>query len=162
MKKMSRERKGYLFIIAFVILILQYALVGIVGELKSEPWPALVFPGFKSIYSDGDGYQLSDLRFELYEGEDVVNLMPHHLFSEMPRSQVSGFVRSHFSNPDQIEAITPETRQWLYQEARRESGLAVDRIELVGLKLHFPQSLEVAEPDSVTERFRITIKQGDR
>ncbi|MCC5914536.1 MAG: hypothetical protein JJU46_09200 [Balneolaceae bacterium] len=159
---MSQGRKGNLFIIAFVILVLQYALVGIVGELKSEPWPAFVFPGFKSVYSDGEGYQLNDIRFELYEGEEVVTLMPHHLFSEMPRSQVSGFVRSHFSDPDQIDSITPEAREWLYKEARRESGLAVDRIELVGLRFHFPQSLQVAEPDSVTERFRIKLNKGER
>lgn len=155
---MSRENTGALFIAAFVVLIFQYTLVGIVGELKSEPWPAFVFPGFKSVYTTGEGIELNDVRFELHDGNGAIETMsPNRFFSDLPRSQVSGFIRVHFSGEDEVSGLDSEVTKWLFSEAERMSGERPQQISVTGIRLHFPEPARSVEPDSVSERFRFTL-----
>lgn len=52
-----------IFIACLILLPLQYAVVGVVGVIKSEPWPAFVLPAFKSVLSSKDHVNVNQIKF---------------------------------------------------------------------------------------------------
>src|SRR5690625_4897206 len=91
---MDRKVVKRIFILTILCLILQYGVVGLAGYYHSEPWPAFVFPGFRSVLAYEEGFEIS--RYELYfiqAGEDTTLIIPAEPFYAIPDSQRPGFMR---------------------------------------------------------------------
>ena len=160
MKKRSIVR---LFIAVMIFLPIQYAVVGIVGEMHSEPWPAFVLPGFKNVYvSDDDLFQIEQKRFVIeIEGQPKVEILrPQELFPELPLSQVPGFMRTHFSGRSDVERLSEEARSFLYQQAsnhlQTEPLMIELRIEIENYR--FVDGVPILESVDQLDRIPITLK----
>ena len=160
---MKSKTKRLIFIILFICLPVQYGLVGIIGVIKSEPWPAFVFPGFKSVYVFESGFEIDQTYFEVHpvnRGEPV-KLLPYELFRELPRSQISGFMRSHFRDAKTIESLSQEAKNWIQTEAFRALESRPDRVDIVDAKSFFTGKMKDMQPDSTVEKFRVTLYFND-
>lgn len=62
----SRRPTRPLFLVLFVLLPLQYALVGLIGLHRGEPWPALVMPGFKRVWNGEGAITTQHVSLEAY------------------------------------------------------------------------------------------------
>lgn len=161
---MSTFQVRKLFIFVLIFLPLQYVLVGIIGSLQSEPWPAFVFPGFKNVYVYEDGYELRDVIFEIHQEseEEPVRLSSLRIFPEIPPSQISGFVRTHFSTPDQVNHLNEESKKWLIRHAERFADQPVTDIRISWVRNYYSKPAIHATPDStsVTTHFSLLKQQG--
>ena len=131
---MNKRSVIRLFIAVMIFMLIQYAVVGIVGELHSEPWPAFVLPGFKNVYVSGDDlFQIEQKRFviEINGQPQVEELRPQELFPELPLSQVPGFMRTHFSGRSDLERLSDQARSFLYRQAKNVLGSEPLMIELM-------------------------------
>lgn len=156
---MNSRRVRLIFIGLFIFLPIQYALVGVIGDLKSEPWPAFVFPGFKNVYVYDNGYEIDHLNFEIYtEGKiQPTVLLTHELFPELPKSQISGFLSSHFQDAASIEGFSDDTREWLKRQAIQYVGATPSKIDVVSITAYFPEEMTSMQADSTAENFRVTF-----
>lgn len=160
---MPAERKsGYLFIALFIFLVIQYGLVGIIGVTDREPWPAFVFPGFKSVYVYDEGYEIEQIHFDLHilkgDTEVVQRYKPYDFFPQLPKSQLSGFLSVHFGSAQHIRSFSDETVSWLNEQAVKVTGLEPVRLEVISEKLYFPLYDEIVRPDSMSVNFRVEIR----
>jgi hypothetical protein len=149
--------------IAFLIwLPVQYGLVGVAGVIHSEPWPAFVFPGFKSVYVYESGFEIDQTFFEIYihEQSEPVVVLPYQLFPELPRSQISGFMRTHFKDPESIDLLSSEGRSWLFRQAQMATGKQPAWLEIVDTKTFYSSGMQELQPDSVAVQFRVTLYPG--
>lgn len=153
----ERRRIRTLFTALLVLLPLQYAWVGVEGVLRSEPWPALVFPGFKNVYSDGDRFYVNSYHFTLSSGDELITVGSPVLFPELPLSQQPGFMRTHFGTPEKAEALTEDQREWLYLAAEKIAGIRPDAITLSQSRAWFSRPSPTLEPDSAVVHFEIEI-----
>jgi hypothetical protein len=160
---MKSKTKRLIFITLFIILPVQYGLVGIIGVMKSEPWPAFVFPGFKSVYVFESGFEIDQTFIEVYpeNRDDPVILLPYKLFRELPRSQISGFMRAHFSDADMIETLSQEAKNWIQTQAYRALESRPVRMDIVDAKSFFTGKMKDIQPDSTVEQFRVTLYFND-
>lgn len=119
---MRRRTVKLIFIVLMIFLPLQYAVVGWVGLQKSEPWPALVLPAFKSVFDANDKITVDQVKFYLENNENAngFEIEPATLFSGVPDSQLQGFFRTHFSDSTAIAAYSNETRQWLMKKINEQ------------------------------------------
>jgi hypothetical protein len=156
---MKSKTKRLIFIALFIILPVQYGLVGIIGVMESEPWPAFVFPGFKSVYVFESGFEIDQTYFEVYpeNRDEPVQLLPYELFRELPRSQISGFMRAHFRDVEMIESLSQEAKNWIQTEAYRALDLRPERVDIVDAKSFFAGKMKEMQPDSTVEQFRVTL-----
>lgn len=126
MRDLSEKTVRSIFIICLILLPLQYGVVGVVGLYSSEPWPAFVFPGFKNVYVYGGNYQINEYLLEIEADgaglENVQELTPQEFFYEIPRSQVSGFLRATLGSEDKIEGLTSESIEWFQRRTTELSG----------------------------------------
>lgn len=94
---MSPRRVRQLFIAFIIFLPLQYALVGLIGSIRSEPWPAFVFPGFKNVYHTAD---LITLRNPVFHGKNddgsYTALSTSAILKGIPRSHHRQLLRFQF------------------------------------------------------------------
>lgn len=163
MKKRSIIR---LFITVMIFLPIQYALVGIIGELQSEPWPAFVLPGFKNVYVTGDDlFQIEQKRFviEVSGVSESVELRPQELFPQLPLSQVPGFMRTHFSGRENIDRLSDESRIYLYRQAQsilRSEPLMIELVIDIE-KYHSVDGEMILESVVQQDRIPITFTQGN-
>jgi hypothetical protein len=116
---MSRQKVRYLFIATMVFLPLQYLLVGIIGSIRSEPWPAFVFPGFKNVYHTAD---IITLRNPVFHGKNtdgsysklptsaILKGIPHSHHRQLLRFQFDRFGVDHSKN---IKFLSEDGIQWL-------------------------------------------------
>lgn len=148
---MKSKTVKYIFIFFFAYLPLQYALVGIIGLYKSEPWPAFVFPGFKNVYVYNGGYQVDQNLFEVYfpDQDQPEVYLPHQFFPEIPLSQVPALMRNHFRGEYFTQKeLSAESVLWLKEHANSVTRRKTERLNIVEVKEYFRQgSLEIA-PDS--------------
>ncbi|MDZ7720691.1 MAG: hypothetical protein U5K72_17875 [Balneolaceae bacterium] len=103
-------KRIFLFFIFY--LPFQYILVGVVGLHYSEPWPAFVFPGFKTIYSTEGNVEIDEARFFAVPGSkpgERIEIAPSALFEGLPASQLQGFLRSNFSDQ---RKFSDEAKEW--------------------------------------------------
>ncbi len=153
-----------IFITVMIWLPVQYGIVGIVGYYQSEPWPAFVFPGFKSVYVYNEGFEIEQAYIEVWteQGEPPVRLLPQEFFPELPLSQVPGFMRTHFLTDETNRQFSNQAKRWLYQQAVQVTELDAALLDIVlevNYYSHHPHGLE---RDSVTEKMRYTIKLIDQ
>ncbi|MCC5908493.1 MAG: hypothetical protein JJU13_19905 [Balneolaceae bacterium] len=153
-----------IFIVVMIWLPLQYGIVGIVGYYHSEPWPAFVFPGFKSVHVFEEGFEIGQTRFEVYreDGEELISLQPQQLFSEIPLSQVPGFMRAHFHDDESIREISAEGRFWLRFQVQQAAGIEPNAMDVVQYVEYYSHHPEGAVKDSTAEVRRTSILFGER
>lgn len=148
-----------LFVCVLIFLPLQYAVVGIAGFYSSEPWPAFVFPGFKSVYVSGGSYQINQFTVEVEnrEGQTIREFAPQQFFYEIPNSQVAGFLRSNFDNADDFEAFDAETRNWFRERAQELIGVPPGDLYYLHRRKYMTRSDKNLRVDSVKvlNRYRI-------
>lgn len=139
---MENRKIRTLFIVLLLFLPIQYGLVGIIGELHSEPWPAFVFPGFKNVYSTGNDVDIEQHLFRIYSNdrEIVREVKPQDLFTDVPLSQVPGFMRTHFHEQPIIDSLSDEAVIWIYRLAGEISNAKLDHIEIVVRKTRYHKS----------------------
>lgn len=154
---MSEKTVRKLFIFILLFLPLQYILVGIIGYYKTEPWPAFVFPGFKSVYQQEGNYLIRQTFFELYnnENEKISTLQPYQLFEELPRSQIAGFTRVLFHDKTKLNQLSSEAKELIYQQGREAVGRDFNRLEIVREIQFLESKNRDMIPDS-TARFNIS------
>lgn len=159
--KEGRIRK--LFIVALIFLPIQYAFVGIIGELESEPWPAFVFPGFKNVYSVNDSFEITHHFFNVYPAgsESAIEVRPEQMFSNLPLSQVPGFMRTHFQEPESIANFSEDAGIWLYQLAGDFLQSEPVRIEVVTRVSSYLQSERGIIFDSILDERIISIAKPE-
>lgn len=153
----SKAKVGMLFTTLLILLPLQYAWVGIAGVLQSEPWPALVFPGFKNVYSDGERFYVGNYELIAGYGEEERVLSPDDLFPELPLSQLPGFIRTHFRSPERVDELSHVQREWLRQRAAMMVGEPPESLTLRFSRSWFSRPNLSMDADSVQVLFTAEI-----
>lgn len=157
---MKKYRVSKLFIAVMIFLPLQYAAVGIVGELHSEPWPAFTLPGFKNVYvTEDDLIQIEQKRFVIFEEDrsEPIELRPQEMFPLIPLSQVPGFMRTHFSDRRTVENLSVQAKQYLIEQVTKITGTEPERMELI-IRVEKYRSIEnelILDSESVIERISV-------
>lgn len=113
-----------LFVLAVLVLLLQYALVGLFGLYGTEPWPAVVLPGFKKVYDHSEAIRVERpvLHVQLENGNRMT-VPPSQFLASFPRSHHPSFLEAQcrpasLSGTAQSERCrVPEGRQWFLQRA---------------------------------------------
>lgn len=162
---MKNSRVRNLFIAVMIFLPLQYAAVGIVGELHSEPWPAFTLPGFKNVYvSENDLIQIEQKRFVIIEEDrsEPIELRPQEMFPQIPLSQVPGFMRTHFSDRRLVEDLSVQAKHFLIEQVIEITGTEPERIELIIRveKYRIVENELILDSVSVIERIPVTPVEG--
>jgi hypothetical protein len=157
---MSKHTVKKIFIAVLIWLPVQYGITGIVGYYKTEPWPVFVFPGFKNVYVYEGGFEIANTQFEVYteSNDEPVILHPRELFSDIPLSQVPGFMRIHFSDSTGIQSFTPRTVEWLERQAAMVIDGRMTRMDVVSLMEYYSIGEMGSVKDSVSELQRTTIR----
>ena len=156
---MKSNTVRYIFIFFLAYLPVQYALVGIIGYYHSEPWPAFVFPGFKSVYVYDDGFQVDQNLFEVYTPgqEEAETFLPHQFFPEVPLSQVPALMRQHFRGENlEKKKFSDDSILWLRDHANSVTNNRAERLRIVEVKKFFEVSSSSESPDS-TKRIKERI-----
>lgn len=156
---MSAKTVKRIFIFFLIYLPLQYAMIGIVGYYKSEPWPTFAFPGFKSVYVFNGSYEIRDFQFELTDENDdqIMFLTPGQLFHEIPTSKLNGFMRANFSDEESIEGFSRKTEDWLLEKARKASDSQVASVDVIHSLKYFQIDILELNVDSVLVTNRYTV-----
>lgn len=149
-----------IFIFFLIFLPLQYAVVGIVGYYSSEPWPAFVFPGFKSVYVYGDNYEINHYIVEVVDGERLREFTPQQFFYEIPNSQVAGFLRANLDDTHDFQAFDSETRRWFRSRAEELIGVQTGEIYYLHKREYLTRKDNSLSRDSVSVINRFMIAEG--
>ena len=117
---MNRRAIRYTFLLLFVLLPLQYAVVGLAGLKGTEPWPALVLPGFQNVWDEGSRISMPVVDFRIHFADGATEAAaPSAVFSAIPASHHLAIMRRQFcpSSISGSEATErgrlPETTAWL-------------------------------------------------
>lgn len=162
MDNLSVKTVKRIFIFFLIFLPLQYALVGIVGYYSFEPWPAFVFPGFKSVYVYGDTYEINHFKVEVVneDGERLREFTPQQFFYEIPNSQVAGFLRANLDNINDFQALDSETRRWFKDRAEELIGVQPGEIYYLHRREYLTRKDNSLSKDSVRVMNRFVIAEG--
>lgn len=148
-----------LFLVLLIYLPIQYAAVGVVGYYDAEPWPAFVFPGFKSVYVYGDGFEITRTVFdvETLHRQRSYDMSPQELFPEIPLSQIPGFVRTHFSDVEAVQSISREGVEWLRDKSADIAGFEPHAMHIIELTEQYIHTESGPRLQMALETGRITI-----
>lgn len=121
---MTRAQVRQLFAVAALFLLVQYGLVGVIGLIASEPWPAIVLPGFKNVYATNEAITVERPAIEVVfrDGNRTTVETPRFL-APMPRSHQTSFLQKQcrpasLSGTPATERCRSESgRQWFLQRA---------------------------------------------
>ncbi len=152
MKKKSAKN---IIIFFLVFLPLHYAVVGVVGIWKSEPWPAFVMPAFKSVFDTQETITVDQLKFYV-ENKTTAGLreiQPEVIFDGIVQSQLQGFFRTHFSDTAAVAGYGSETKAWL----KKRIDTVYPSSEAKRLHLQWvKKSFSVSVGDSIQETTQIS------
>ncbi len=113
---MTKKTVRHIFIFFLIFLPLQYVMVGVTGSMRSEMWPAFVFPGFKNVFDTEEEIRIPKALFYYDDGSDVIELTSAQIFDGIPVSKHRGILRYQFQRYN----VDPETRiKYLSDEGRR-------------------------------------------
>ncbi|MEX2641447.1 MAG: hypothetical protein WD266_12215 [Balneolales bacterium] len=120
---MSHSTVRRIFIFFLVFLPVQYGFVGLAGHLGMvEPWPALVFPGFKNVYDGEEGITLVYSRLSVILADSSRQAVPVPEFLRaVPHSHHRAIMAGQF-NAVSAKNLNAETRSWVYNRLRTETG----------------------------------------
>jgi len=158
---MNKKTIRKLFIGVMIFLPLQYAMVGIVGFYDAEPWPAFVFPGFKSVPVTDYAFETEQKVFVLVPEDDQSDSLkksPAELFPEIPISQLSGFMRQNFSDETDFTLLSPEGKNWLLKSAELAADTDLKEVSLITVYEYrrFENGEMILDSSSVVRTQKIT------
>ena len=150
---MSRSTIRRVFVGAFLVLVIQYGLVGLIGVRSSEPWPSLLLPGFKTVYATEDTIHLERPQVSVkFADGSRASVSTARLLSPLPRSHHPSFLEaqcrpSSISGTKQTERCrAPDGRRWFIDRAEQVfAPRSVVSVDVMWSRLHFV-------PDSQTTR----------
>lgn len=162
MNQPSAKTIKQIFLFCLIFLPLQYAVVGVVGFYSSEPWPAFVFPGFKSVYVYGESYQINQFMVEVEnsEGQTIREFTPQQFFYEIPNSQVAGFLRTNLDGADDFEAFNAETHNWFRERAQELIGVPPGDLYYLHRRKYMTRNDNYLRVDSVKVLNRYKIAEA--
>lgn len=121
---MSRPPVRLVFALVGAVLLLQYGVVGLVGLHGSEPWPAVLLPGFKKIYETSEGFSMERAQIEVVFKNGTRASVPIDRFlAPLPRSHHPSFFEKQcrpasLTGTSRSERCrTPEGRRWFVARA---------------------------------------------
>ncbi|PEN08782.1 hypothetical protein CRI93_03220 [Longimonas halophila] len=128
-----------------VVLVLQYALVGIVGVVLREPWPTLVLPAFQNVWDGDDELAVPRARLIAISSDSTSFEVPvDAVWSAVPTSQQAGFLREQcrpqtLSGTPRTERCTlPEARAWMRTQLQDRYPLhQIERLDVVWEEVFF-------------------------
>ena len=142
---MSRSTIRRVFVGAFLVLVIQYGLVGLVGVHSSEPWPTVVLPGFKTVYGTEDTIHIDRPQLDVaFEDGGRASASTAQFLSPIPRSHHPSFLEaqcrpSSISATDRTEQCrAPEGQRWfLHQADQLFAPRSVAAVDIVWSHLRF-------------------------
>lgn len=159
MKKTTVKK---IFIFFLLYLPLQYAAVGIVGLVASEPWPAFVLPAFQNV--DTTPQQVTVLNSQLTVIDDEGNIhddiKPGIIFSGIPGSQMQGFLRTHLGDSLRWSKKGESARKWLSGRFKKSyPSIEMKSLHMKWQRMYYNFSSASAQVDSVQtiEEFSVLI-----
>lgn len=128
-----------------VVLVLQYALVGIVGVMLREPWPTLVLPAFQNVWDGNDELAVPRARLVAVSSDSTQFEVPFDsVWGPIPASQQAGFLREQcrpqaLSGTPRTERCTlPEARAWMSKQLQdRYPQHQIERLDVVWEEVFF-------------------------
>ncbi|MEX0747635.1 MAG: hypothetical protein WD275_06510 [Rhodothermales bacterium] len=117
---MEQESIRRLFLVVLALLPIQFGLVGLLGAGMGEPWPAVVLPGFKSVWQEGEKISIPRAAFNVrFASGEVGKVDPAQVLAGLPASHHLAVMRRQFT-PASMSGSTrtetgalPESRRWL-------------------------------------------------
>lgn len=162
MLKLSRKTVKRIFLFFIFYLPVQYLMIGIAGVLLSEPWPAFALPGFKKVYTTEDQAQVIKPFFytELVnQPGEYMQISEFQLFNGIQTSQLQGFLRTHFSEPEEYSS---KAKQWLRQQIEQEyPDMKSTELRIVWKRTIYEQTGDRMSLHSVDDVEEITISFRD-
>src|SRR5690625_1649573 len=155
---MDRKAVKRIFILTILCLILQYGVVGLAGYYHSEPWPELVFPGFRSVLDIEEGFEIS--RYELYfiqAGEDTTVITPAELYYVIPDSQRPGFMRRRSGDDSESLLFTALSQEWIKGQVEQITGYRPEQMVVLELWDYYSHRNNRAVRDSVVVKTKISF-----
>lgn len=153
---MSRSLVRRIVVGVALLLVVQYGLVGLIGVVASEPWPAVVLPAFKAVYSASDAVEVVQPSVEVVRGDGSRTRLDVATFLAMlPRSHHDAFFRTvcrpaSISGTDATERCqTPDGARWFVQRAATLAHETdVQAVDVVWSRLRYAPStgLQTALP----------------
>lgn len=143
--QMSRSSVRQLFLIAFVVLIVQYGLVGLIGVYASEPWPAVVLPAFKSVYATDNAFTVEKARIEVtFADETAVTIPTPQFLRPLPRSHHPSFLSTQCrpsslsGTTDTESCLTSDGSQWFTHRAHTQfPDRSIKSVDVIWQRLQF-------------------------
>jgi hypothetical protein len=157
---MSRKKVKRVMIFFILFLPLQYALVGVSDSLKSEPWPALVLPAFKNSFGSKKQLFTHQVAFSVKDKKNkkLRELDPAKLFPNIPKSQLSGFLRLHFSDSLKIADFNTQTRKWLRRRVEQlQPAGHPQKLVVKWIKKQYRPGQETPSQSEIENRFTIPL-----
>lgn len=155
---MDRKIVKRIFIITILCLILQYGVVGLAGYYHSEPWPAFVFPGFRSVLDFEEGFEISRHEFYFFQaGGDTTVITPEELFYGIPDSQRPGFMRMRFGEDAEGLLFTTESRKWIKVQVEQITGYRPEEMVVRELRDYYSHRNNKAVRDSVAVKKKMSF-----
>lgn len=164
---MSRNRVRRLFVLVLLGLVVQYALVGLIGWMDREPWPALVLPGFKTVYATNDTLEVVSPSLVAYSTAETAHPLSIPQFLDpLPRSHHAALFREQCrpaflsGTPATERCLAPEAQRWFVDRADTLLPEAtIQRVDVVWLRLRIaPNQLSTQAPATIPLG-RLTLKR---
>ncbi|PEN12316.1 hypothetical protein CRI94_14945 [Longibacter salinarum] len=162
---MTKATVQRLFVFIFAGLIAQYALVGVMGTVASEPWPAVVLPGFKSVYDNGDEivFDKASIQIRFTDGGSAIVRTPMFLH-EMPGSHHAVFL-SRQCRPASLSGtratercMRDEKRQWFVSRAHTFfPDRSVKSVDIVWSRLRFAPNVDAEPRHTPLDTLRLSV-----
>lgn len=142
---MSEARVRRLFVAVFLSLIVQYGLVGVFGAISSEPWPAVVLPGFKSVYDNGEEFVFNEPEIQVvFDDQTTSTVRAPTFLREMPGSHHAVFLskqcrpESMSGTEDTERCLRDGNRAWFLSRAQEIfPRRSVQGVQIVWSKMRF-------------------------
>lgn len=122
---MTRSTIRAIFYATALGLIVQYAMVGLLGaQYDSEPWPAIVLPGFKTVYGTSDTLTIRQVEVTVYFDNGQSSVSPPAFLAMMPRSHSTAFFRAQCAPSDDTTPSgvppcqMPDGQRWFVERAQ--------------------------------------------
>lgn len=150
---MSRVSVRSLFMAALIILPLQYALVGLSGNLYGrEQWPAVVLPGFKNVWDGHEAIEVTDVELTVrFADGGTAPLTVPALLADLPRSHHGAFFRTQCQpavlsgTSDTERCRTADGRAWILRRlAALYPGQTPAALDVVWVRLTYAPTHPVA------------------
>lgn len=146
MPPVDKRNVRILFAAVFVFLPLHYGLVGLTSLAGwPEPWPAVVLPGFQSVWDHEEYIEMREAALEVRFADGTMDVAPiAAVFRPLPASHHLGFLRRQFTpysmsgTTGTEQGLRPDARRWLRTRLASLYGdRPIDRVDVVWYRVRY-------------------------